>query len=383
MENKKINVQIIQPVVPKYRLPLFEALINDERLNVKIMAGKTEPGGVKSVQTDIAHIDFEHSVKVILKKLFWQKNLILLPQLSRGDVLIINGNIKFLSNYPLILEAKQKGISVVWWGHGWSSTTTKISFFIRKQFMKFFADALLLYTQKEKQMFLEEGFNEEKIFFMNNTIYNKDIEKIKENINQDELVSFKIQNNLVNKKILLFVGRLRKTPSTNLELVINALKSLGDDYRLVIIGDGEEKSNFIKLSKELEISKKILFLGAIYEEKELAPWFMTADCFVYPGAIGLSLLHSFSYGLPVITNDRITTHGPEIAALDDNANGKLFIKNDEKSLIEAISVVSKNKDFFKKNALSTIRNDFSFDKTIQRVTDCIVSASKINIKGKQ
>ena len=155
-------------------------------------------------------------------------------------------------------------------------------------------------------------------------------------------------------------------------------------YSLLFLSfEGEEKSNFIKLSKELEISKKILFLGAIYEEKELAPWFMTADCFVYPGAIGLSLLHSFSYGLPVITNDRITTHGPEIAALDDNANGKLFIKNDEKSLIEAISVVSKNKDFFKKNALSTIRNDFSFDKTIQRVTDCIVSASKINIKGKQ
>lgn len=383
MENKKINVQIIQPVVPRYRLPLFEALINDERLNVKIMAGMIESGGVRSVQPNISNIDLHHNMKVVLKKLFWQENLYLIPELTKGDVLVVNGNIKFLSNYPLIFRAKQKGISVVWWGHGWSSTTTKLSFFIRKYFMKFFADVLLLYTQKEKQMFLKEGFDEAKVFFMNNTIYNKDIKTIKENINQDELLSFKIQNNLENKKILLFVGRLRKTPSTNLGLVINALKSLDDDYRLVVIGEGEEKSNFIRLSKELDISNKILFLGAIYEEKELAPWFLIADCFVYPGAIGLSLLHSFSYGLPAVTNDSIAEHGPEVAALEDNVNGKYFKKNDEKSLIEAINAVTNNKDFFKKNALNTIKNDFSFDKTIQRVTDCILSASKIHREVKQ
>ena len=377
MENKKINVQIVQPVVPKYRLPLFEALINDERLNVKIMAGMIEPGGVRSVQPNISNIDLHHNMKVVLKKLFWQENLYLIPELTKGDVLVINGNIKFLSNYPLIFRAKQKGISVVWWGHGWSSTTTKISFFIRKYFMKFFADVLLLYTEKEKKIFLEEDFDEEKVFFMNNTIYNKDIETIKENINQDELLSFKVQNNLENKKILLFVGRLRKSPPTSLEIVIKALKSMDDNYRLVIIGDGEEQRNFIKLSNKYNVSNKILFLGAIYEEKELAPWFLIADCFVYPGAIGLSLLHSFTYGLPVVTNDCISTHGPEIAALEDNVNGKFFIMNDDKSFIESINKVIENKDFFKENAISTIKNDFSFDKTIQRVTDCIVSASKI------
>ena len=40
-------------------------------------------------------------------------------------------------------------------------------------------------------------------------------------------------------------------------------------------------------------------LGSIYDEIELAPWFLTADAFVYPENIGLSILHAFGYGLPV------------------------------------------------------------------------------------
>jgi hypothetical protein len=47
-------------------------------------------------------------------RLFWQSNLDV--PLARGDILIINGNPRFLSNYPLWARARMMGIPVVWWG---------------------------------------------------------------------------------------------------------------------------------------------------------------------------------------------------------------------------------------------------------------------------
>jgi len=323
----KINVQIIQPVVAKYRLPLFEALINDKRFNVTVMAGLTEPGGVKSANIKNEKIILNYPIKTVFKKLMWQSGVYLLKEMKQGDVLIILGNIKFLSNYPLIWKAKRKKVSVVWWGHGWSSTTTKISFFIRKQIIKLCADTLLLYTYKEKELFIRNGFDKRKIFYMNNTIDTKEINNIKESLNYKIIDNIKKTYNLANKKILLFVGRLRTTPSTDLEIALKSMLYLNNCV-FVIIGDGEEKEKLEKFAEEIKVKDKILFLGAIYDENNLAPWFMMSDCFVYPGSIGLSLLHAFSYRLPVVTHNQIHKHGPEIAALENNINGILFNRYD-------------------------------------------------------
>lgn len=375
----KINVQIIQPVVPKYRVPLFGSLLEENKFEVFIMAAKEEPGGVKSVVPFHENVDLNHPIKTIFKKLMWQENLYLLPNMSKGDVLIISGNVKFLSNYPLILEAKKRKVTVVWWGHGWSSTTSTFSFFIRKYIMKLVADVLLLYTEEEQELFIRNGFNKDKVFYMNNTIDTREINSIRELISKKDIENFKIKNKLIGKNVLLFVGRLRQEPPTNLVTAIKALDYLSDDktnnYILVIIGDGNEREMLVKRVKQLNLEDKVLFLGAIYDEKELAPWFMSADCFVYPGAIGLSLLHAFSYGLPVVTHNIRTKHGPEIAALKDNINGSTFIYNDNIDLANQIKKVLKNIEFYKNNAFQTIQSDYSFHNMIVRVKNCILYAA--------
>lgn len=382
MQNNKINVQIIQPAVPKYRVPLFESLLGDNRFEAFLMAAKDEPGGVKSVVPFHENVDLTHPIKTILKKLMWQKDLYLLPNMSKGDVLIINGNIKFLSNYPLILEAKRRGVAVIWWGHGWSSTTSALSFFIRKYIMKLVADVLLLYTEKEKELFISNGFDENKIFYMNNTIDTGEINFIKKSISDVKLEDFKRKNKLLNKKVLLFVGRLREEPPTNLEVAIKALEYLSQDkkdkYVLIIIGGGKGKDKLLQIVEQLKLEDKVKFIGAVYEEKELAPWFMSADCFVYPGTIGLSLLHAFAYGLPVVTHDVIKEHGPEISALKDEVNGATFARNNEVELSKKIQNILNNKEYYSKNARETIENDYSYSAMLLRIKGCIMYASKLN-----
>ncbi|MFW8602473.1 glycosyltransferase family 4 protein [Desulfobacterota bacterium M19] len=378
MENK-IKVQIVQPVVPTYRVPLFKALFNDDRFEVHIMAAKEEPYGVTSVEAFHPNIDLTHDISLIFNKLMWQKKLVLLPQMRQGDVLIINGNIKFLSNYRLIAEAKRRKIAVVWWGHAWSSTTTQLSFYVRLKIMKI-ADFFLVYTEKEKQMLIEQGFEGKIIHFMNNTIDTSLIFKIKKQVTADKIERFKAENKLTGKRVLLFTGRLKRTPSVYLDDALKALSMLnseGDKYILLVIGDGTERENLRDLAQKLKVDKSVLFLGAIYNEETLAPWFLSADCFVFPGAIGLSLLHAFAYGLPVITHNIIKEHNPEIAALKNGKNGLLFKKNDPVDLAKKISNMFSDIARFRKRAYLAVTDEYSYEKLIGRVKDCIVEASAL------
>ena len=81
------------------------------------------------------------------------------------------------------------------------------------------------------------------------------------------------------------------------------------------------------------------FLGAVYDEMALAPWFLSADAFCYPANIGLSLLHAFGYGLPVITTDRNELQNPEIEALEPGRNGLVYKHDDLEALASTLERV--------------------------------------------
>lgn len=65
----------------------------------------------------------------------------------------------------------------------------------------------------------------------------------------------------------------------------------------------------------------------------MVQWFLGAKAFIYPGSIGLSILHSFSYGLPVITHGNEQHQMPEFEAMKDGRTGVCFRENDLEDLI--------------------------------------------------
>ena len=81
-----------------------------------------------------------------------------------------------------------------------------------------------------------------------------------------------------------------------------------------------------------QISKPI---DMIYAD-DIIPYFQNSDIFVYPGGIGLSLVHAYSFGLPVITTDNMDVHGPEIELLKQGVNGDFFTDNDSIDLANKI-----------------------------------------------
>jgi len=72
--------------------------------------------------------------------------------------------------------------------------------------------------------------------------------------------SRKKNNNRNRKKILIAVGRL--SIEKGFDLLLQAFSMLASsDYKLYILGEGNEKKNLMELSKELKIEKHVSFVG--------------------------------------------------------------------------------------------------------------------------
>jgi len=100
---------------------------------------------------------------------------------------------------------------------------------------------------------------------------------------------------------------------------------------MLIVGDGPEKSRLELIAKNDLSDNNFKFLGAIYDEIELSKLFYYSKVCISPGNIGLTGIHSLSYGTPVGSHNNFFNQMPEVEVIDDKKNGFLF---EEDNIIE-------------------------------------------------
>lgn len=114
---------------------------------------------------------------------------------------------------------------------------------------------------------------------------------------------FNPQNSSINpRKRIITVSRL--VPKNGIENLIRAtaLLSLSHDLELVVAGDGELKDKFIQLTKQLNISDNVDFVGNV-DHKEVAKLLSQSDVFVRPSlseGLGSAFLEAMASGVPVV-----------------------------------------------------------------------------------
>lgn len=381
----RCRVYIQQTVLPHYRVPLFEALTRQPGLHIQVHTSRSYPGAPDSVANVPRWADCDHALLRFLgNRLFWQPGLRLPSGYGAGDVLVVNGNPRLLSNFHLIAEARRRRMGVVWWGHGWSPTSRPWRASIRYRLMGL-ADVVLLYTEDEVRDVSSRGVRGVAFRSLNNTIDLSSVREAMVEWSKGALDKFLARERITGKRILLFCGRLRPNPPTELEVAFRALALLSKsspDYLLCIVGTGSDEHRLRGLAQELGIDSFVRWVGPIYDENGLAPWFMTASCFVYPGAIGLSLIHAFGYGLPVITHDNRRQHNPEISALRHGENGLTFRRGDERDLCDKIMQIcdapARQRSMSLK-ALDTVERELSFDDMVARFTEAVQMAARVSL----
>lgn len=328
--NEHFKVRIFQPVVPEYRVALFDGVGERYGERVEILAGQSIGADVSYPLAKMLY-DYDHPLWRF-GPFFWQRGLSL-HGLKKGDVIVVCGDVHQLSSLWIALKARICGIGVVWWGHHLTATSKKWGVKIRLAVARLLNDVFLCYTSTGVAYLVANGFRKGRVFATGNTI---DQEPIKTAIAHVSSSAFRERHSAA--PYFLCCGVLRE--KIRLEL---ALWALADDrlrsVNLVVIGDGPMKEKWQKLATELGLASRVQWISGTRDQSALAPWFLGAKAFVYPGAIGLSILHSFSYALPVITHGNAEHQMPEFEVMEDGKTGYCFREGDVEDLIACCQVL--------------------------------------------
>jgi glycosyltransferase involved in cell wall biosynthesis len=326
-DEKIIRVAIQQPTLAKYRVPQYRALAQRPGIEVELLYGSrgdvpnAPPEGFKATP-----IQFR-KWRVGRHPVYWHAAQFEAVRPGRADVAILSWDIHYASLPPALLRARQAGTPTILWGHGYSKQEGHVKRRLRNRLARM-ATAVMVYNEAAAARLRDEGFDGERVFVALNSLDQGPIDQARRQCLQasDVLTAFRREHQLVPGPVLLYVSRLE--PKNRVDLLLDAAARLVPRFptlRVVVIGGGDDLRRLEKMAERLGVADHVLFLGAIYDENQLAPWFVSADLFVYPANIGLSLLHAFGYGLPVVTSDDVAAQNPEIEALEQGTNG-LFYK---------------------------------------------------------
>jgi glycosyltransferase involved in cell wall biosynthesis len=327
------RIAIITNVIPSYREDFYNLLISRFGEDITIYCQDDLPG----MQLKLVHNHLQKNIKLIkywsLQKesVAWQ--WLPLRELYRNyDIYIFFGNPRILSSLLFATLFFLVGKKVVIWGQWHTAGASPVLEKIRLRWWRLF-DFILLYTEKGADYLRKRGFNHHTMIGLNNGLNQSAIESEKKKWTPSALEQWRRNKNIHARKILLSCARLE--PKNCFNQFVEALKkiiALEPNVLWCVIGDGVEAEHLHASAKDL--SEHILWLGPIYGEKELAPWFLSATALVHPGAIGLTLLHAYGYSLPVITHTSDYDQMPEISAMPVCNRQICFKQNDIDSLIE-------------------------------------------------
>jgi len=244
------------------------------------------------------------------------------------DVVIAEFNPRIVSNVLACLSAHRLPVRWIWWGHGLSPRSNSLSVRLRLWLARA-ADALIFYDATQRDTFVSLGIPEERTFVAYNAIDTEEIDRV-------------VQPRLRNERHrILYIGRLvlHKKVDLLLKGFARAVAFLPADTILTIVGDGPERGNLECLVQQLKLSERVEFVGALYQQAQLAPLFNSAWVSVSPGCIGLSAIHSLAYGVPLLVA-RDEPHGPEQAVLEEGKNSVFFSANSAAALGEQLVLLT-------------------------------------------
>lgn len=324
-----MNIIHIQPALPAYRIDFFNRLAAHYGEDMCVYYSPVDMG-VLTAQRD--RTSWEKPIGPMrnpIRGLEWQVGALAVP-FKRGDTVIVCGAPRNVSTLLLIAKARVKGARTIWWGQYWSATTNARRHRIRMWLTRF-ADALLFYTDDEVARFHADGWTHSgAVGALNNGLDFTEVRKLRHTYDPD-----------TRAMNLLFIGRV--TEKARLDLLIDALvePQLANAH-LHVLGDGFSENMLRSKAASLGVADRITWHGGTTNETRIAQLANRCAVFVYPGQVGLSLVHAMGYGLPCIVHDQPLHHMPEIAAFKKGETGATFREDDAVSLAVEVAKLLKH-----------------------------------------
>lgn len=258
-----------------------------------------------------------------------------LCNISRNKIILPNQEIVDLKNFKIkekidliVLNAgtreffkiikykyKFKPKKIIGWTQFVGANKNPINKYLRNIYLLFLFDKILLYYEHEKYL-LPLAIGKEKFHGLNNTI--------DDGIGNNE-------ENKNNSKEFFYIGRF--TEKSRLTHLLEVFCKL-TNARLNVIG---VKCDEVPIKYRIE---NIKYHGEINENTKIEEISSACTYFVYPGDVGLSIVHAVKLGLIPIVHSDLDSHMPECRAVANNFPILYFNKDDYNGLYFLIKLLN-------------------------------------------
>ena len=329
-----------QPALAHYRLPVFQELASRDGIELRLLYGvskaipNVDPVGLDALESPLRTMSCPGLGEWYLDPAV--RNEI---QSYRADVLLTWWNARQLDTRSIARWARRRGVGTAIWGHGVSKRDAWWRRALRDRQAKV-ADAVITYSRSAREAVSERGISNEKLFVAPNTLDQRPNREAAEYWadHGEELAQRRAGIGVGPGPIIGFVSRL--DPLNRLDLLIDALpevrKSVAGAQVLAVGRGDEELARLQRMARERGVEDCVIFMPPEYDARGVGAYLAMSEVYCYPSNMGLSLLHAFAFGLPVVTSDAVDLHGPEIEYFEDHVHGRFYRAGDARSLAERL-----------------------------------------------
>jgi hypothetical protein len=326
------RVGIIQPILARYRLPVYLELSRYCHVDLcfspastKLGYGVLTPAGTRDIRFfEVPTLrPFGDEIGMI------QRGLAGYIFREKPDAVVIFANPRYLSFWTTLLWARLCSVRVYAHGHGlYKRSRVGVFYRLMTNLMLRLVTSYIAYAPSVRTSFVVHGFSDKKVHVAHNSM----------------TISLKVppEERTGEERGILFIGRMRR--DCNLGVLFRVVRRLRDEDGLALtvhaIGSGECAS---QLQKEYGESPSIRWYGELYDEGEIRK--VSLNCFLgcYPGNAGLSVVHMMALSLPVVTHDNMSQHGPEVTFIQDGTHGVFYDHAEqEESLYQVLKVLARH-----------------------------------------
>lgn len=378
---KLSKVYFITNIFPHYREALWREILLNNSFHAVFFKSTNNPLSIKEGQ--LKSVLLSSMIKTVKgywlfkKYLIWQSDILKVCLCEQYDSIVFLGEMNILSNWIGALICRIRRKRVFFWSHGFYGNESSLKYFFRKLFYKI-ADEHIVYENRGRSLMLNSGFAPQNVHVIYNSLDYENQKLLFEKLNKRTYNSFTFfRNNTL--PVFIYIGRLIETKKVN--QLIHAFKNVNKSKQLcnlLIVGSGPNEEKLKSLAKNEIISKTIHFYGACYDENIISNLIFNSICTVSPGNIGLTVINSFSYGTPAITNNNFENQMPEAEVIKEGITGFFFKENDILSLERALIDMINSKINFKAECRRVIDSYYNPTYQVKILESIMVDKLKTN-----
>jgi 1,2-diacylglycerol 3-alpha-glucosyltransferase len=176
--------------------------------------------------------------------------------------------------------------------------------------------------------------------------------------------------------VLLYVGRLAKEKSVDklIRHFYDSLNNINENVKLVLVGDGVERLNLMKMVKDLKIESRVIFTGYIAPDK-MHEVYRSADIFCFLSTSetqGMVVIEAIASGLPILLAKDAAYDG----VIEEGENG--FYVNSTSDFVTNFNEIYSNAELRQRFSERSVQisNQFDISYTTTQVLDYYANSLK-------